>query len=117
MLHPPGIGGRPDHGLEPVEGLQSKTNDEAQAEPRVHFAAERPSAEERREPAEEPGEIDTEAGEERQEEKERDHPVEHARVRGMAQQLSAIDGRSAVSETRAGLVAEPLDGAARHWYW
>src|SRR5208282_1514340 len=89
---PVGIGRGPDHGLEPVQCLQPEEDNEAQAEPGVHDAAEWSAAEEGSEPAKQPREIDAEAREEREEKKERDHPVDHTRVDGMAQQLSAIDG-------------------------
>ena len=88
VAHPAGIGRGPDHGLEPVQGLQCEEEDEAYAEPWMHDATEWSAAEEGSEPAEQPREIDAEAGEQREEEKERDHPVEHARVHGVAQQFS-----------------------------
>src|SRR5664279_4879011 len=40
FAHPARIGGSPDHGLEPVQGLQSEEEDEAHSEPRMHNAAE-----------------------------------------------------------------------------
>ena len=60
---------RSKHRLEPVEHLQSEEKDEPQAEPGMHLAAERASAEERREPAEQPRQINAEAREECQKKK------------------------------------------------
>src|SRR5208282_4293530 len=90
--HPVGIGCRPDHRLKPVQRLQCEEENKAHAEPGMHGATELASAEDGRKPAEQPGQVDAEASEQSEKKEQRHHPMENARVHGMAEQLSAVDG-------------------------
>src|SRR5208337_4005379 len=82
------------------------------AEPGMHGATELASTKDRSKPAEEPGQVNTESRKQSQEEEQRHHPMENARVYGMAEQLSAIDGSLAHGfETLASLVVKTLNRA------
>jgi hypothetical protein len=114
IAHPSGIGRGPEHGLEPVQYLECKEENEGYTKIRVQGARELSAAEEGRDPVKQPREIEGEAGEQGEEEKESDCPVQDARVHGMAQQLSAIDGGVAEGfETLASFVVETFDRARR----
>ena len=115
VAHPLCVSRGPEHGREPVEHLKSEEKDEAQAEPGMHLAAERASAEERREPAEQPRQINAEAREECQKKEERDCPVQHPRVHRMPQQFSAIHpGAPQRLELTPRFVVETFNRSASH---
>src|ERR1700694_5141593 len=112
VAHPAGIGRGPQHGLEPVQHLECKEENEGYTKIWVQGAGELSAAEDRSDPMKQPGEIEGEAGEQGEEEKERDCPMQDARVHRMAQQLPAIDGGVADGfETLASLVVETFDRA------
>src|SRR5579883_2228032 len=102
VLDPARVGGGPAHGCHPVQSLKSEENYERQAEPGMHFAAERAAPKNGSEPAEQPWQVDAKAREQGKEEEQGDHPVQEARVDAVAQQLArehfiAADGIEAFS--------------------
>ena len=61
VLHPPRVGSRPLHWLQPVQHLKAEEEDECQAEPGMEKARHGSAAEQRREETEDPRQVDSES--------------------------------------------------------
>src|ERR1035437_7606533 len=112
-LHPARVSGSPAHHAKPVQRLQSEEDHEAQAEPGKQEAGRRAPAAQRSEEAEDPRQIDSEARQQSQEEEDPDHPVQKARVHGMAQQFAGIDDGAPETINHVGAMYEAI-GRSRH---
>src|SRR5215469_2653143 len=88
VAHPAGVRRGPLHGSQPVQRLQREKKHECQAEPWVHYAAERAASEDGREPSEQPRQINAKSREQCEKEEQRHHPMQEACVHRMPRQFT-----------------------------